>query len=55
METTSQAVQKVHCILCNIVLSSNTETQAHLSTTEHSMALRKEPGKQRKVMFVPAL
>lgn len=55
METTSQAVQKVRCTLCDIVLSSNTETQAHLSTTEHYMALRKAPGKQRKDMFVPAL
>ena len=56
METASQAVQKVRCTLCDIVLSSNTETQAHLSTTEHYMALRRAaPGKKQKDMFVPAL
>lgn len=55
LETTSQAVQKVRCTLCDIVLSSNTDTQAHLSTTEHYMALRKAPGRQRKDMFVPAV
>lgn len=46
-------IREIRCTLCDVVLSNNTEIQAHLSTTEHYMALRKAPGKLRKEMFVP--
>jgi phage FluMu protein Com len=47
---------RIRCTLCNVVLANSTETQAHLTTTEHYMALRKTPitaGKWLKEMFVP--
>ena len=52
----AQAVpKKIRCTLCDVILSSNTEIQAHLSTTEHYVALRKAPKKQcaQQEMFVP--
>jgi hypothetical protein len=52
----AQAIpKKIRCTLCDVLLSSNTEIQAHLSTTEHYVALRKAPHKQRaqQEMFVP--
>lgn len=47
---------KIRCILCDVVLSNSTETQAHLTTTQHYIALRKSswpPYKNYKDMFVP--
>ena len=51
------APSKIRCVLCNVVLSNSTATQAHLTTTRHYIALRKSslpPSKQFKEMFVPA-
>ena len=45
---------KVLCTLCNVTLSSNTDIHAHLSTTQHYMALRKAPGKRLNEILVPA-
>ena len=46
---------KIRCVLCDVVLSNNTEIHAHLATTEHYVALRKTPwpvSKKRSEMFV---
>lgn len=48
---------RIRCTLCDVVLSNTTETQAHLATTEHYLALReKSAGTDNwtKTMFEPA-
>ena len=44
---------QIRCTLCDVVLSSNTAIHAHLSTTEHYVALRAAPDKRQKDLFVP--
>ena len=44
---------KIRCTLCDLVLFTNPEIQAHLTTTQHYMALRKAPDStSKRDMFV---